>query len=503
MKRSKIIFSDLLIIRSIIKGQLGFGKPALYVLLAVALWNVRAQKSAYGLFERARQLDSKNQHLRRICAELARKMFVVSLEQSIGGENGNYLRNELALKVQQDPTASFRKWRATMPARTLDRTSRAWRSKNSYRRSKSDNILICVYRNWSFTNRVVDELINEGLLVDTLRGEAIPQPFSMTASNLFLPQQDPIQEAKVNFARLKRHLPDIAAQIEQSNVIFVDWANEAAIWMARMAPPEKRLVIRLHSYEAFSPWVHFIPWGRVDALICVGEHIRAFMDEQFNLSETFPKLEQYVVPNWADPDKWTPEKEPNARHRLTMVGYSSSNKGPISAINVLEELFRLAPENKWELSFVGHDWPQKGLTKEEEEYRDLFLNRVQSCDLNGAISRHEYTKDVGKYFKKAGFVLSASERESQHMTIVEGAMSGCIPVVRRWPLGERWNGAARLYPNALLWDNPRQAAEQIVAFSDEKTWEKARADAHDDALARFSPKNLVPDLRRAICGPLG
>ncbi|MFZ5965193.1 hypothetical protein ACOXXX_19795 [Thalassococcus sp. BH17M4-6] len=486
-----------------LRGQLGFGRVFLYSVLGAVFWASGAKIFAYRLFGAAKPYAKDNRHFRRVFADLTRALFISCLKQSIGSEDGNYLKTKLAEIVQSDPKAAFRQWRASPPGRALASESEIWVRERISRSVASRSVLICSHRNWSFTDRVVDEFRDADWEVGTLSGRLIPPPFSMTASNLFLPSDRPIADANANWTALMSKLPVDASRIDKADVLFVDWANEPAIWMSRMAPPEKRLVVRLHSYEAFSPWVHFIPWGRVDALICVSEHLRAFMDDQLQLTKTYPHLEQYVVPNWSDPKLWADEKNEEARHRLIMVGYANSNKAPILAIRILEELIRISPDKEWKLDFVGHEWQSSGLDSEEERYRDQFFDYLKSETLRSAISLHKYTDKVGQHFQDAGFVLSASERESQHMAVVEGAMSGCVPVVRRWPLGERWNGAAQLYPDALLWETPHQAAELIHLHSNEDVWHEKRRAARLDARYRFSPQVLVPQLSDAVFGLRG
>ena len=70
-----------------------------------------------------------------------------------------------------------------------------------------------------------------------------------------------------------------------ADIVFVDWCEWAAVWMSHRLPPETRLVIRLHSYEAFGPWPHLVDWAGVDVLVSEGEHIQRFLLEQIDPRE--------------------------------------------------------------------------------------------------------------------------------------------------------------------------------------------------------------------------
>ena len=61
-----------------------------------------------------------------------------------------------------------------------------------------------------------------------------------------------------------------------SDILWIEWANEMAIEVTNKFPilSQKKVIVRLHSYEALSGYVPKIKWDVCDCLIFVAEHIK-------------------------------------------------------------------------------------------------------------------------------------------------------------------------------------------------------------------------------------
>ncbi|WP_434281928.1 glycosyltransferase [Clostridium botulinum] len=78
----------------------------------------------------------------------------------------------------------------------------------------------------------------------------------------------------------------------------------------------KKIICRLHSYEAFTSYIYEVNWGNVDKVIFVAEHIKRFV-----LSKVFiPEEKVYVIPNGIDLSKQE-FKERKKGFNIAYVGY--------------------------------------------------------------------------------------------------------------------------------------------------------------------------------------
>jgi len=248
-------------------------------------------------------------------------------------------------------------------------------------------------------------------------------------------------------------------------VVFVEWCTSLAALMTFVDPRDTRVVVRLHSYEAFTQWPHLMDFSRVDDVVFVSEHLRDLAAAAIPaLSEPrAPRL--HVLPLAMELERFRRPKPDTARFTIGVVGASKVVKDPRWAIEVLRELRR--HDERYRLQLIRGKL-QHDKSVATQEYADrLALDLDES---GPAVEVLGHTGDVPTALEQVGVVLRSSIRESFHIGLVEGAASGAVPVVRNWPY---FPGAARsLFPSEWVVDSPQQAARRILeaTASDEK-WE--------------------------------
>ena len=98
-----------------------------------------------------------------------------------------------------------------------------------------------------------------------------------------------------------KSLTEIEAAVANADLVLIEWANELCIEVTQRikALEEKKVIVRLHSYEALSGYVQHVNWAVVDAIIFVAKHIQDIVLQQMpgfqNPELNPPKM--YVVPN--------------------------------------------------------------------------------------------------------------------------------------------------------------------------------------------------------------
>ena len=109
--------------------------------------------------------------------------------------------------------------------------------------------------------------------------------------------------SKKHFVRTcySKSLQEMEELIAWADLVMIEWCNELAIELTQKSKmlEEKRVIIRLHSYEALSGYVQHVRWSVVDALVFVAEHIKNLVLKQMPGLEN-PELnppEIFVIPN--------------------------------------------------------------------------------------------------------------------------------------------------------------------------------------------------------------
>jgi glycosyltransferase involved in cell wall biosynthesis len=304
---------------------------------------------------------------------------------------------------------------------------------------------------------------------------------------------------------------DYAEQAEQAlrphldwaDVVFVDWCTAAAAFLTLVDPGTSRVVVRLHSFEAFSYWPHLVDFSRVDDLVFVSEHLRDLA------LATLPRLREpgapstHVIDNAVDLTGFPLPKKPDVRFTLGLVGVGQVAKDPRWALEVLRILRQ--KDKRYRLRLVGAPMdPATGPAL--GRYQAAFTQELAPLVAAGAVHLSGQTDDVPAELTEIGLILSSSVRESWHLGLVEGAASGAVPVVRDWPFfADKLHGAHSLLPDAWVVSTPAEAAARILAVNEsEDTWLKAGHEASEQAISTWDWATVGPLFDRLLSnGPVG
>lgn len=272
-----------------------------------------------------------------------------------------------------------------------------------------------------------------------------------------------------------------APYLEWADTIFVDWCLGHAAMLTTLDPGSTRIIVRLHSYEAFTLYPHLIDMSRVDDLVFVSEPLREFT------LDVVPRLRQPgaprtpVITNAVRLDRYRRPKTAEARFTLGLVGLGVIAKDPRWAFEVLRELRRR--DERYELILIGKELDGTP-TPTAAAYHEGYVRELAELEAQGAVRRVGQTDDVPGALAQVGVILSTSVRESFHLGLVEGAASCAVPVVRDWPFfAGRAAGARSIFPAEWIVETPRQAADRILEVTaSEGTWRKAGEAAAEHAI---------------------
>lgn len=273
----------------------------------------------------------------------------------------------------------------------------------------------------------------------------------------------------------------LRADLEWADTVFIDWFSPAAALLTLLDPGSTRVVVRLHSFEVFTVWPQLTDLSRIDDVVFVSEHLRAYAERVLPGLGRPGGPRTWVLPNPADLHGWDRPKPADARFTLGLVGISAVAKDPRWAIEVLRRL--RAVDDRYRLLLIGDDL--RGDTSvAARRYQRAYADDLRELEPCGAVRRLGQTDDVPAALTGVGTILSSSVRESFHWGLVEGAASHAVPVVRDWTFFP--GAAARLFPAGWVAATPEQAAERVLAATaSEEVWRKAGADAAAHVLSTW------------------
>lgn len=255
-----------------------------------------------------------------------------------------------------------------------------------------------------------------------------------------------------------------------ANVILCEFSSHNAVWYSWHKRPGQRLIVHFHGYELFQNFVHDINVDSVDLFVFVSEFYRQRVVQELG----WPIERTVVVPNMINLEDYQGVKIPDARFHLGVAGYVPILKRPDRALDLLELLLEhddryvlhLRGRNPWDYSWM---W-QQPVT--QDAYRAFYERLTDDPELLAHVSFDPFGPDMGQWFRRIGWMLSPSSRETFHLAPVEGQASGAVPVV--------WDreGAAEIFPGEFVHADTQAAARAIINANQEANgYDRATANA--------------------------
>ena len=285
--------------------------------------------------------------------------------------------------------------------------------------------------------------------------------------------------------------------LDWADTVFIDWALATAIYFTMIDPGDTRLVVRLHSFEAFTLWPHLIDYSRVEDMIFVSDHLRELAMAAVPALASAEAPRTHVIPNAMALQRFVRPKHDDARFNLGLVGVSHMAKDPMWALEVTRLLRE--QDDRYRLIYVGANL-NPGSSATTLAYTKKLRKRLRAMVEQRGVVRIGQTDDVPAVLQDVGVMLSTSVRESFHCALVEGAASGAVPVVRDWPFfAGQAHGARTLFPQDWVVSTPEEAVKRILSMTgDEVTWREAGQAASRHALDQWDWSVV----RRRFDGPL-
>lgn len=247
-------------------------------------------------------------------------------------------------------------------------------------------------------------------------------------------------------------LSEIASAIHNADIVWLEWGNELAIHVTQKMLDflaGKKVILRLHSYEALSGFVPQIAWNQIDALICVADHIRDLVTAQFAIAQELGEFDVenfpvYTIPNGVDMQQF-PFAEREKGFDLAYLGDINFKKGPMLLFHAFQRLAQ--SNNKYKLHIAG--------TFQEPRYDLYFQQMTKKLKLEKNIIRYGRIDDPGHWLNTKDYIVNSSVLEGHPVGIAEAMAMGIKPVVHNF------YGAEGLYRKEHLWSTISQFISSV------------------------------------------
>lgn len=272
--------------------------------------------------------------------------------------------------------------------------------------------------------------------------------------------------------------------LDGAESVFAEWLGPSTAWVSRHKRPGQFLVARQHRYELDTPRPRQIAVENLDAVVYIAPRFgRRIRDE---LGWPVDKL--VYLPNFLDVDWLDRPKLPGARFGIGMVGIESIRKRFDLALDLVAAVRQVDPRfTLFVRSVLPWDNPIFWRRCREREYAGWCMERIRHDPLlRGGVIFDPPGRDMARWYRTVGHILSTSDDEGSHMAPAEGMASGSVPVIRPWP------GAAEIYAREWLHTSTEEAAAAILDSADDPDgWADRAARARAEVRRTHDPLKVV------------
>lgn len=233
--------------------------------------------------------------------------------------------------------------------------------------------------------------------------------------------------------------------VEWADICWFEWCDELLIYASKLElAKQKKIICRLHSYEAFTYYPAQVNWDCVDKLIFVSEDIHKYVIEHSKVN----KENTIVIPNGVDMSKWS-FKQRSPGFNVAYVGYINYKKGPMLLLHTIKAIYN--QDNRYKFYIAGQF--------QDPRYILYFQNMVKEFSLENNFFFEGWQQDLDKWLEDKNYILCTSVLESQNMSVMQAMVKGIKPVVHNFV------GAKGIYPKKYLWNTIDEAVCNITEES--------------------------------------
>lgn len=231
--------------------------------------------------------------------------------------------------------------------------------------------------------------------------------------------------------------------MQWADICWFEWCDEFIGYGSKhRLAIQKKIVCRLHSYEAFTQYPASVNWDAVDKLILVAEHIQNFVIEKFKLE----REKTVVISNGIDMNKLS-FKERTSGFNIAYVGYINYKKGPMLLLHAFKAIYDKDP--RYRLYIAG----------EFQDERDILYydQMIKEMRLEKNILFQGWQNNLDEWLEDKNYIICTSVLESQNISVMQAMAKGIKPLIHNFV------GAKSIYASKYIWNTIDEVVNMIIS----------------------------------------
>lgn len=235
----------------------------------------------------------------------------------------------------------------------------------------------------------------------------------------------------------------MAELMRWSDISWFEWCTNIAL-LGSQLPKVCRSIIRLHRYEAYTPFIREMQWQNIDLLITVGNSF--VLDAmQRQVPDIRQKVSMVTIPNGVNLDKirFVPRKPGK---NLAFVASLRLVKNPMFLLQCMAKLHHYDPDYKL---FIAGD--------RNDVLLDQYMTyQIKEFGLQDVVIFDGWQSDIPRWLSDKHYLLVTSVIESQGMGCLEAMAAGIRPVIHNFP------GSRETFGSEYLFNTPEEFCDHIL-----------------------------------------
>lgn len=248
-------------------------------------------------------------------------------------------------------------------------------------------------------------------------------------------------ETKKIIIKTLRDASFIDLWMKWADICWFEWCDELLVYGSKLEiAGSKKIICRLHSYEAFTQYPLLVNWQCVKHLIFVSKNIQNYVVDHFGINKDITT----VIPNGIDMSRWIYRNRENG-FNIAFVGYINYKKGPMLLLQAFKAVYDL--DNRFKLYIAGQ--------YQDPRYELYFRQMVKEWGLENNFFYEGWQSNIDQWLEDKNYILCTSVLESQNLSVMQAMAKGIKPVIHNFA------GAEGIYDKKYLWNTIGEAVQMI------------------------------------------
>ncbi|MBW9154757.1 glycosyltransferase family 4 protein [Clostridium estertheticum] len=261
-----------------------------------------------------------------------------------------------------------------------------------------------------------------------------------------------------------------------ADICWFEWCDELITYGSKLQSAKLKIIIcRLHSYEAFTDYIHNVSWDNVDRIIFVAEHIKENVLKKVDID----KDKANVIYNGINFEKFK-FNERKKGFNIAYVGYINFKKGPMLLLHTFKAIFD--KDSRYKLYIAGQ--------YQEERYFLYFQQMIKEMGLQNNVIYDGWQDDINKWLDDKNYILCTSVLEGNPIGVMEAMARGIKPLIHNFV-------GAKLQFDKYVWNSINECLEMVISNEyNSKEYKDYIANNYSLEKQIISIKNVIKDIKK-------